>query len=79
MERVHRRTVMVEEQQLDNDDLGPRLMESELTAAIERLKGKKAEGEDGIPAVFTKALNTGVQREFCNICNSVWIQYIPKR
>ena len=47
-------------------------MESELTAAIERLKEKKVEGDDRIPAVFIKALNTSAQKEFFNICMDIY-------
>ena len=64
-----------EEQQIDDDDLGPSIMESELTAAaIERLKEKTAEGDNGIPAEFIKALNTSAQKEFFNICMDIYIK-----
>lgn len=61
-----------EEQHIQIDDIGPDLLESELRAAITRLKGGKAEGEDGIPAEFIAALDKGAQREFFNICMDIY-------
>ena len=60
------------DKQINDDDLGPSTNESELTAVIERPKEKKAEGDDGIPAEFIKALNTSAQEEFLNICMDIY-------
>ena len=61
-----------EQQQINDDDLGPSTNESELTAVIERPKEKKAEGDDGIPVEFIKALNASEQEEFFNICMDIY-------
>lgn len=42
-----------------------------MTAAIERLRGKKDEGEDGIPAEFIKALEGHARKEFISLCMQI--------
>ena len=46
-----------EESEVERDQRGPNILESEILRAIHDLKSKKAEGADGIPAELLKTLS----------------------
>lgn len=66
------RVPVEDEEQVGDDDLGPELLECEVISAIDRLRGKKAEGEDGIPAEFIKALDSEARVKFVELCMDIY-------
>jgi len=59
----------LEEEYLVEDDYkGPKLLESEIRAAIKEMKQNKAVGVDEIPAEFWKVLGDGAMNELIGIC-----------
>jgi hypothetical protein len=57
---------------VENDNNGPELLESEIRAAIKELKNKKAEGVDGIPAEFWKNLGEDGTSELVELCKNIY-------
>ena len=57
-----------EESTVDSDALGPDLLESEITAAIQEMKINKAEGIDGIPREFWKYLGQEGMKVLLDLC-----------
>src|ERR1043165_4392887 len=59
----------LEEENLVEDDYkGPKILESEIRAAIKEMKQNKAAGVDEIPAEFWKVLGDEAMNELIGIC-----------
>ena len=61
-----------DEREIQADDMGPDLMECEITEAIQQMKKNKAVGVDGIPAEFWKALGNKATAEIVELCKSMY-------
>ena len=56
------------------DEKGPGLLQEEVTTAIKEMKSKKAEGVDGIPAEFWKAIDDEGINEVVKLCRKMYKQ-----
>ena len=54
--------------------MGPEILESEVEEAIDRLKGNKAVGVDGIPSEFWKHLGEENRKKLVDICKEMFRQ-----
>jgi hypothetical protein len=63
-----------ESKDMPEDFIGPDILESEVRAAIEEMKGNKAVGVDGIPAEFLKNLGPKGMQEIVEICKGMYEQ-----
>jgi len=63
---------MEEEAEVEEDQLGPDILESEILQAIQDLKIGKAEGEDGIPAELLKALQGEGEEHLIKLCKAMY-------
>src|SRR6476661_4071843 len=61
------------EEDVDEDEKGPDLLDDEIESAINELKCKKAEGVDGIPAEFLKALGERGRKELVSLCRQMYV------
>ena len=62
-----------EESTVESDALGPDLLESEITAAIQEMKINKAEGIDGIPGEFWKNLGQEGMKVLIDLCRKIYV------
>ena len=62
-----------EESTVDSDALGPDLLESEITAAIQEMKINKVEGIDGIPGEFWKNLGQEGMKVLTDLCRKIYV------
>lgn len=60
------------EETVNEDDKGPQLLDDEIESAINELKCRKAEGVDGIPAEFLKALGERGRKELGSLCRHMY-------
>ena len=63
---------MERESEVEQDQLGPTVMGSEILQAIKDLKNGKAEGEDEIPAELLKILSEEGERHLVEICKDIY-------
>ena len=61
-----------DESEVEEDDMGPELLASEVLEAIQSMKKNKAEGCDGIPAEFWKILGEKGTQELVQICADMY-------
>src|SRR6476469_9345300 len=61
------------EKDVDEDEKGPYLLDDKIESAINELKCKKAEGVDGIPAEFLKALGERGRKELVSLCRQMYV------
>ena len=61
-----------EEEEIDDDDIGPDLLDREINSAIKELKNNKAPGPDDIPAEFLKSLIGEAKEELKLLCHTVY-------
>jgi Reverse transcriptase (RNA-dependent DNA polymerase) len=54
------------------DEQGPSILKEEIRRAIKEMKLRKAEGIDGIPAEFLKALGDKAKEELIEICQQIY-------
>ena len=64
---THEDIALEEQTSVQDDCMGPDLIDSEIKDAIRQMKTEKAEGEDGIPAEFWKALGDNALIELVEI------------
>ena len=62
-----------EESTVELDALGPDLLVSEITAAIQEMKINKAEGIDGIPGEFWKNLGQEGMKVLVDLCRKIYV------
>jgi hypothetical protein len=60
-----------EESTVESDALGPDLLVSEITAAVQEMKINKAEGIDGIPGEFWKNLGQEGMKVLVDLCRKI--------
>ena len=61
-----------EEEEVEGDELGPELLDSEIETALKELKNGKAPGPDDIPAEFLKSLVGEAKEELKLICHIIY-------
>ena len=61
-----------EEYLIEDDYKGPKLIDSEVRAAVAEMKQNKAEGVDGIPAEFWKVLSGRALKELIGLCSQMY-------
>jgi hypothetical protein len=64
--------VLESEGQVEDDSVGPELLESEIEAAIKHMKKNKAVGVDGIPAEFLQTLGKNGMKEVVALCREMY-------
>jgi hypothetical protein len=68
------RIEMEMETEIEEDQKGPDVIDSEIEQAIKDLKKGKAEGEDGIPAEMLKALDPEALRLLHQLCKAMYME-----
>ena len=77
MERIHRRTVQRDFNDLDNHDdvfthLEPEILECEVKWALGSITMNKTSGDDRIPAELFKILKDDAVKMLHSICQQIW-------
>ena len=68
-----REDLQVEEREkVDEEEMGPQVLKSEILLAISEMKEGKAVGVDEIPAEMLKSLGEKAMQELCDICQSMY-------
>ena len=68
-----------EESEVERDQRGPNILESEILRAIHDLKSKKAEGADGIPAELLKTLSEEGEKRLVELAKPyITLDYGPR-
>ena len=61
-----------EEQDVEEEEKGPKLLKTEILAAISEMKDGKAVGVDEVPAEMLKNLGEKAVQEVCEICQDIY-------
>ena len=61
-----------EESNLQEDCVGPEILECEVRAAVKELKNGKAVGADGVPGEFLKALGEEGMKKIVELCQKIY-------
>jgi len=64
---------LVEENQIEEEDKGDYILQSEIDLAIKNHKNNQACGIDEIPAKLIKCFGEGINKELGNICNKMYL------
>ena len=61
-----------EREEVDEEEIGPQVLKSEILLAISEMKEGKAVGVDEIPVEMLKSLGEKAMQELCDICQSMY-------
>ena len=64
--------ILESEQEVDEDDVGPGILDSEIDRALQDMKGNKATGIDKIPVELLKNVGGRGKGEFYNLCRKIY-------
>ena len=72
--------IFIEERRdVEEDNVGPKILEDEVRQALTDLKNNKAEGIDNIPAEMLKAMGEDGIKHLANLCNMIYMVGMARR